>query len=683
MAPRSVAVVGASPTHQWGRLVLENFSRIKYSGEVVAVNPKYPDIAGYKCYPSISEIPFVPDSVMVSVNRERVLPVIEEAADKGIKGAVVIAIGFAEAGDAGRVLQERFSSVAREAQMSIIGPNCQGVVNFTQPSAQYMDTVHPYEPGTVALFAQSGSVTTALTNSKRGVRWSHVVSCGNEAVSGAADLLGYFVDDPRTKIIAGFIEAIRRPEQFFHECERAYEMGKPVVILKSGRTEAARLMATTHSGALSAPDRLVDELLKRHHVLRVDSMEELLETVLALGSGKRPAGNRLAVVTASGGQIELILDEIGKHDLQLPTLAPRTQATLKAMLPDFLEPTNPLDYWGIPDYQAAYPKILQALAEDPSVDVVVGIADTTHGPTGDEGREQFTIQTAADISAASDKVIALVSNIDGSVLESVAVQAQAANVIFASGFPVGLRALERLIAYAKPRPRPGYEAAVDAHLEAQLDRLGPRPTAGVPALDFLRAGGLRTVETIDAGSAEEAVAAARKLGFPVVAKIADSNVLHKTEAGGVMLGLDDDQAVRAAYEHLRTVGATRVLLQPQVGKGLEILLGLITDERLGTFLLVGMGGIWAEVVDDVAIRPIRLREGEADMMVSELRASRWLEGLRGSPPLDRRSLVQSIEALDRLGQSLGSRLRSIDVNPLVVLPSGAIAVDALLVPREF
>ncbi len=682
MAPRSVAVVGASPTHQWGRLVLENFARIKYRGEVVAVNPKYPDIAGYKCYPSISEIPFVPDSVMVSVNRERVLPVIEEAAEKGIKGAVVIAIGFAEAGDAGRALQERFSSVAREAQMSIIGPNCQGVVNFTQPSAQYMDTVYPYEPGTVALFAQSGSVTTALANNNRGVRWSHVVSCGNEAVSGSADLVGYFVDDPSTKIIAGFIEAIRRPEQFFHECERAYEAGKPVVILKSGRTEAARLMATTHSGALSAPDRLVDELLKRHHVLRVDSMEELLETVLALGGGRRPAGNRLAVVTASGGQIELILDEIGKYDLQLPTLAPHTQATLSAMLPDFLQPTNPLDYWGIPDYQAAYPKILRALADDPSVDVVVGIADTTHGPTGDEGREQFTIQTAAEISAATDKVIALVSNIDGSVPESVAVQAQAANVIFASGFPVGLRALERLIAYAKPTPRLGHAAAADPHLEAQLDRLGSRPMAGVPALDFLRAAGLTTVETIVVGSADEAVAGARKIGFPVVAKIGDSDVLHKTEAGGVMLGLIDEEAVRAAYGHLQTAGATRILLQPQVGKGLEILLGLTTDERLGTFLLVGMGGIWTEVFDDVAIRPVGLREGEADMMVSELRASRWLEGLRGSPPLDRGSLVQSIEALDRLGQALGSRLRSIDVNPLVVLPSGAIVVDALLVPRE-
>jgi acyl-CoA synthetase (NDP forming) len=682
MAPGSVVVVGASPTHQWGRVVLENFSRINYGGKVVAVNPKYDEIAGYPCYASIAEIPFVPDSAMVSVNRERVVPVIEEAAAKGIKGAVVIAIGFAEAGDEGRANQERLTAVAREAQMSIIGPNCQGVVNFTQPSAQYMDKVHPYEPGPVALFAQSGSVATALTNNPRGVRWSHIVSCGNEAVSGSADLLGYFVDDPQTSIIAGFIETIRRPEQFFHECERAYEAGKPIVILKSGRTEAARRMATTHSGALSAPDRLVDELLKRHHVLRVDSMEELLETVLALGGGKQPAGNRLAVVTASGGQIELILDEFGKYDLQLPTLASHTQATLRAMLPDFLQPTNPLDYWGIPDYRGAYPKILRALAEDPSVDVVVGFVDTTFGPTGDEGRARFTIQTAAEISAETDTVIALVSNLDGSVSESVARQAQAEKVIFLSGLPVGLRAIERLITYAKPRPRSGSTPPDDPGLAARTSRLGSKPVSGLPALEFLRSAGLPTVQTVEVGSADEAGAAARRLGFPVVAKIGDVDVLHKTEAGGVLLDLADEGAVRSAYQLLRTAGANRVLVQTQVNKGLEIILGLTTDERFGTFILAGLGGIWIEVLDDVAIRPVGLREGEAEAMVSELRSSRWLEGLRGSPPLDRGALVAAIEALDRLGQAQGSRLLSLDVNPLIVLPEGAVAVDAVVVPRE-
>jgi succinyl-CoA synthetase beta subunit len=203
----------------------------------------------------------------------------------------------------------------------------------------------------------------------------------------------------------------------------------------------------------------------------------------------------------------------------------------------------------------------------------------------------------------------------------------------------------------------------------------------MPALDLLRSAGLTTAETIEVGSVDEAVKAAAKIGYPVVAKIGDTNVLHKTEVNGVLLDLADESAVRGAYARLVGGGAKRVLIQTQVIKGAEMILGLTTDERFGTFVLAGMGGIWAEMLDDVAIRPVGLREGEADDMVSELRSSRWLEGLRGSPPLDRAALVAAIEALDRVGQVLGTRLVSVDVNPLVVLPKGAIVVDALVVPR--
>ena len=681
MAPESVVVVGASPTHQWGRLVLDNFSRINYPGTVVAVNPKYEEIAGYPCYPSISDLPFVPDSVMVSVNRERAVGVIEEAAAKGIPGGVVIAIGFAEAGPVGRALQDRLTSVATEAGMALIGPNCQGVVNFVQPSAQYMDTVHPYAPGRVALFAQSGSVTTAVTNNPRGIRWSHIVSCGNEAVSGAAELMQFFVDDPATDIIAGFIEAIRKPDEFFAECDRAYELGKPVVILKSGRSAAGQAMATTHSGALAVPDRLVDQLLKRHHVLRVDSMEELLETVRALGGGRRIAGNRLAVVTASGGQIELLLDEISKYDIELPAFADDTKAKLVELLPEFLAPNNPLDYWGIVDYQGAYPVILRALLNDPSVDGVVAIADTTWGPTGDEGREAHTIDTVQDLGAETDKVLAIVSNIDGSVPKETAESAADKGVLFLSGFQVGIRALERLIEYSRPglaaRPAP----PANAGLASALDGLAGASTGGKSALEVIAAAGIPVVQSIDVGSADDAAAAALSIGYPVAAKIGDADSLHKTEVGGVILDLADEAAVRAAFDRLRAAGATRVLVQQQVGAGVEMILGLSVDDRLGAFVLVGLGGIWTEVLDDVAIRPVGLREGEAAAMLDELRSRKLLDGARGAPPVDRASLVGAIEALDRIGQLEGGRLRSIDINPLFVGPDGVVAVDALVVPK--
>ena len=539
MAPESVVVVGASPTHQWGRLVLENFARINYPGKVVAVNPKYDEIAGYPCYPSIGDVPFVPDSVMVSINRERAVGAIEEAAAKGIKGAVVIAIGFAEAGPEGLALQTRLTSVAREAGMSLIGPNCQGIVNFLQPSAQYMDTVHPYEPGRVALFAQSGSVTTAVTNNPRGVRWSHIVSCGNEAVSGAADLLGYFVDDPHTDIITGFIESIRRPEQFFHECDRAYELGKPVIILKSGKSEAGMNMAATHSGALAVPDRLVDELLKRHHVLRVDSMEELLETALALG-GKRPKGNRFSIVTGSGGQIELSYDELSKYDIQTPAFTAETQETLRGILPSFLAPNNPLDWWGVSDYQTEYPNILRTVVSDPNIDVVIAVSDTTWGPTGDPGREQSSIDTISELNANTDKLVAILANIDGSVPAKIAEESAARGVLYLSGFPVGFKALERAVTFARAPGKARAAASPDPALAAAVRGLGGASTGGNPALEVLRAAGIPTVQSTDVGSVDEAVAAASAFGYPVVAKIGDVDSLHKSEVGGVILDIRDE-----------------------------------------------------------------------------------------------------------------------------------------------
>ena len=681
--PQSVAVVGASPSHRWGRQSLENFHSLRFPGQVAAINPKYDNIIGFPCYSSLQHMPFVPDTVLVGVNRERVVGVVEEAAEVGAKGCVVLAIGFAEAGPEGRKLQDRITEVCREAGMALIGPNCQGVINFAHPVALYMDAVQPYEPGRVALFAQSGSVIAALTNNKRGVRWSAIVSCGNEAVSGGADLIEYFVDEAHTDVIAGFVETIREPERFFAQCDRAREAGKPIIILKSGRTDAGRLAATAHSGALSLPDRLVDELFKRHGVLRVDSMEELLETAVALSSRKRPRGNRVAAVTASGGQIELILDETGKYELVHPAFARHTQDFLRAMLPDFLATSNPLDYWGIPDFQAAYPKILTALVQDPNVDVVVGIADVDHGPTGQEGREKAPLEAAAGVSAATDKVVAMVSTIDGSAPPELVEMAAARDVLLLSGIQVGLRALERLVTYSRPVPPLAPVRRIDDRaVQNLLEAMGDRPTAGLEALQLLAAAGLSTVQSHAVTTEDDVIRAARAMGFPVVLKIGDPDVLHKTEAGGVLLNVASESDLREGFQRLRSVGAHVVLAQRQTSGGIEMILGLQTDPLLGTFVLVGLGGVWTEVLNDVAIRPTGLRKGDARRMIDELKSRKLLDGLRGGPALDVDALEEAVERMDTLAQGFGRDLESLDVNPVVVLPRGVVAVDALVVPRR-
>lgn len=680
--PASIAVVGASPNNPTGRLQLENLSRLGYPGRVVAVNPKYEEILGYPCYRSLRDIPFTPECVILNVNHERVLKVISEAADIGCKAAVIFAIGFAEAGPAGQERQEQLRRIAQAAGMAVVGPNCAGLINFVQPCPIFLDEVSPYKPGRVALFAHSGAVLTTFLVNNRGVRWSYAVSCGNEAVTGSADLLSYFVDDEYTSVICGFMETIREPARFFQECDRARAAGKPVVILKAGRTEAARRAALAHSGALSAPDRLYDELFRRHGVLRVDSTEELLETAIALQSRRQPRGGRVAAIAPSGGHNEITLDETGKYpNLSHPEFEPATKKTLRGILPDFLPASNPLDFSGIPDMVGSHPKILKTVVDDNNIDIAVSVVRTNHYPAMKGGGARKAIDSVAEIAAGTDKLIALITPTDGEPPSELVEEALARDILLLSGFPEGYRALERLVTWARPLPARKAGPALElTAFVAQLEKLEGKPLAGQTALDLLRATALRVVQSLKVESPDAAVAAAERLGYPVVVKIGDADVLHKTEARGVALNLASAQVVREAAARLKAGGARSLLVQSQVGGGVEMFLGLQTDPALGTFIVAGLGGIWAEVLNDVAIRPVGLREGEAAAMVAELRSQKLLEGARGAEPLDTAALIAAIEWMDAIGLTLGPRLEAIDINPLIVLPSGVIAVDALIVP---
>lgn len=383
--PKSVAVVGASASGR-GLTVVESLRDVGYRGELACVNPKYQEIAGYPCYPSLADIPFVPEAVVVAVARERVISVIGQCAALGVKSAVTFAIGFAEANDEGKRLQDEIVAIAHDAGMAILGPNCQGLINFAKPVSLYMDNVYAYKPGRVGFLAQSGSVMTALTNNRRGVRWSHAVSSGNEAVVDAADVLEFYVSSPDVDVVCMFLESIRNPDKFFEQCDLALELGKPVAIMKTGKTPAAQRAAQAHSGALAVPERLIDARFKRHGVLRADSLEELLETAIALQSKKRPTRGHIAAMTASGGQIELVLDNLPGTGLSTPVFSSATQDAVTTLLPDFLPPKNPLDWWGMDDYDTNLPLLVAAVAEDDGIDIVVQVSDFTFGPTGESNR---------------------------------------------------------------------------------------------------------------------------------------------------------------------------------------------------------------------------------------------------------------------------------------------------------
>jgi acyl-CoA synthetase (NDP forming) len=680
--PRSVAIVGASTSGR-GLVIVESLRDVGYTGEVACVNPKYQEIAGFPCYASLADVPFAPDAVMVAVARDRVISIVEQAAAIGAKSAVVLAIGFAEADEEGKRLQQQIVTIAREAGMAILGPNCQGLINFAKPAALYMDNVYAYEPGRVGFLAQSGSVMTALTNNRRGVRWSHAVSSGNEAVVDAAAVLEFYVSSPDVDVICMFLESIRRPDKFFEQCDLARELGKPIVVMKTGKTPAAQRAAAAHSGALAVPERLIDARLKRHGVLRADSLEELLETAIALQSKKRPSRGQIAALTASGGQIELVLDNLPGTGLSTPVFTATTQNALRKLLPDFLPPKNPLDWWGMDNYDVNLPTLVATVANDDGVDIVVQVSDFTFGPTGESNRAGGSLNAAKMLSPAMDELFVVLDGVGGAPEAEEVEEALSNGVLVLSGFDTGLRALGHLVEYgaATQKPVAARPVDVDATREILL-RSESGMISGGSAFHLLQAADLTTAAGEVSDSEMGALSLAEQYGYPVVAKVADEGVSHKSDSGGVILNISGSEELSDAISRLQGLGAKKFLIQEQVDNGVEIFLGLQTEPKLGTFVIAGLGGIWAEMLDDVQIRPVGLREGEALEMLRRLRGYGTLAGARGADAVDLDALVEVIEKLDALGQAIGGEIVSLDVNPLVLVGSRAVAVDALLVKPE-
>lgn len=702
--PASIAVVGASPTSPWNLQMLENVRRIGFRGPLCAVNPKYSEVAGEPCYPDLASVPDPPEAILLAVGRDRAPGIIEEAAAVGVRGAVVVAGGFAEAGPEGRALQERMRAAADDADLAVIGPNCQGLVNVAHPSALYLDRIPAPPPvGRVGLISQSGTVTTALLNNRRGVRFSFAASTGNEAVVEAAEVLEYLVADPDTGVVVAFLETIRSPERFLAACEAS---DKPVVVMKAGRSHAAREAVAAHTGALAAPYRRVAASLRRAGALLVGSLEELLEAAVALGAGCHRPGRRLAAITLSGGQAEVLLDEVEDLDLEFPALAPATRARISEL---GLRPSNPLDAWGSASFESDFVVCLEALRDDAGIDAVVALVEATaEHPTGEPEISEAVAGALERAQAGTTKQLALLTTMSGNVDVAIHDRIARAGIPLLSGLRQGLVALERAATRAersagpqrharsgaalagragpeRPTPRgaaagvAGPEQTASAGAAAPVS--GERPYSGLPAVELLARAGLDVVETVAAPDADDAVRLAAQFGYPVVLKTGNALVLHKTELGAVAVGLASGDEVRRAAREIsaRVSGGLLVQRQAPAG-GVELILGLQRDPELGTFVLLGSGGIWAEVLDDVTMRPVPLRDGDAAAMLGELRAGPLLDGARGRAPADRAAVVRAVERLAELGAALGDRLESVDVNPLLALPDRALALDAAIVP---
>ena len=686
--PRSVAVVGASARPETiGRALIDNLVRAGFSGAIYPVHPTAGEIAGRPAFASLSACPGPIDLAVIAVPARAVEGVLEEAAQLGIRGAVVISSGFAEVGGEGRATEKRLREIARSAGMRMVGPNCMGLLN-TDPTVRLDVTFSPVAPppGNVSMLSQSGALGLAIIDHARrlDIGIAQFISVGNKADVSGNDLLSCWMDDPRTRVIALYLESLGNPRKFARLAPRVARK-KPIVAVKSGRSAAGSRAASSHSAALASVDIGVDALFAQAGVIRTTTLEELFDVAALLSSQPVPGGRRVAVVTNAGGPGILLADACEAHGLSRPSLAPETLDRLRAFLPPQAGLSNPIDMIASAS-PADYERAIEVVAADPVVDalVVVYVPPLVTRP------EEIAAAIARGAGTVpADKPVACVFLSTRGTPE--ALSRGPRGKLPSYSFPENAAiALAHATRYGEWRRRPtgtvmhlgpAEERAVREVIGAGGDSSEKRWLAPEIALDLLSRAGIRVAAWRRTEPVPDAAAdAAETVGFPVVLKAIAPGLLHKTEAGGVALGLGSRAAVLAAASAMRDrIGAAveGFLIQEQVRAGVEALVGITTDPSFGPLVVAGLGGVQVELLRDVAVRLTPLSDLDADQMLAHLRASKLLDGFRGAPPADRAALVEVIRRVAALAE-IAPEIAELDLNPVIVLPrgEGAIVADA-------
>ncbi|MBI2392477.1 MAG: acetate--CoA ligase family protein [Deltaproteobacteria bacterium] len=687
LRPRSVAVIGAS--RKRGTIAAEVFHNLLhhgFPGAVYPVNPHSQVVQSVRAWRSVEEIPDPVDLAVLVVPAAQVPEAVEACGRKGVKGIVTITAGFAETGAEGRALQARIDESLRKWGMRMVGPNCLGVLN-ADPSVRLDATFAPTFPpyGNVAFSSQSGALGLAILDQAKelGVGISQFVSVGNKADVGGNDLLEHWEVDPQTEVILLYMENLGDPRRFM-ELSRRIARKKPIAVVKSGRTEAGARAASSHTGALAGMDVAVDALLGQAGVIRTDTIDELFDVAMLLANQPVPRGRRVAVLTNAGGPGIMASDACESRGLIVAQLAEGTQGTLRTFLPAEASVKNPVDMIASATAES-YRRALRILLDDPTVDSVLVVFVT---PIVTDAED--VAAAIMEASAGTEKTVVTCFMGRHGVHE--AVTSLRARRIPSYAFPESAAAaLARASGYgawlAAPEGRIPDLDGVDRELARPvLADLGPRGARWLRPQEVravLAAYGIRTPRAIEAHAADEAARLSDEVGFPLVMKLASDTITHKTDVGGVVLGLRDREAVRAAFlamEERMTARGRRAemrgaLLQQMVEGGVETFVGATRDPQYGHLLGFGIGGVHVELWKDVAFRVAPIRDVEARAMLDQIKARALLDGFRGGPKVDKESLT---EVLLRVSRMVGDhpQIVEVDVNPLIALPDGCVAVDA-------
>jgi acetyltransferase len=685
--PKAIAVVGASPRPGPGARVIANLRDAGFKGGIFAVNPRYPDVLGYPCVPSIADLPEEIDCLVVAVAAETACSVLEEGQARGIPAAVVLSAGFGEGGQTDARAQ-RVRAVA-DRRMAICGPNCFGIINVRSGAACFSGVApKAMTPGGVALISQSGSLGNFVFGPlvrDRKIGFSHFISCGNQIGTTIEDYVDHLVDDPDVTVIACIIEALKKPDLLLRAARRAHAQRKSMVFFHVGASAAGQAMTRSHTGALAGDTEILRAFLRRCGIVRAESYDQFVETIALFANAPfDPAiGEEVVLVSGSGGSAAVAVDCLDAAGAKLATLDAATGAKLRTILPEFASPTNPIDATGVVyDDPALLPALFEAILAQPGRPI---IGATVNVAAVDRLRR--IAGAIADAARASGRtIIAYQSSPLGPMDDEIVRTLHGAKVPLLLGIQNAMGAITQL-KHRRDFAAQAASRADGAQAAAARGTAEPMPQDFLSAREALVTAGIPVAEAVLAASAADAVAAMRRFGRPVALKVEADGLLHKSDLGCVKLNCATEDEVVAGYEAVTVnaraarVAPTGVLVQPMMAGVVECFAGIVDDPLYGPAIVFGLGGIFVELLRETVTEMASITMDDAMRMIRSVKGAQVLTGARGRAAGDVQALAQCLVNLSRFAAANAGRFRALDLNPIIVMPSGVVAVDIAIEPN--
>ena len=695
--PRNIVLVGATDKPgNYAERIWNNLIKYKYEGGLFPVNAKRETIWGVPCYKDFASLPEKPDHVLVLVPARFAVQVIRDAAAAGARSATIVTSGFSELQDEeSQRLAVELKQAVKETGLAVTGPNCLGNLSAGERLFTNIDDrIVTMEAGPVAIAGQSGAIVMAIRQAleDRGVGVGYMVTTGNETGLETPDLMAYFAADPSIRVIVVYLEGVRNTKVFREACKAARAAGKPVIALKLGASEGGRAAAMAHTGALAGSIETFDAISTREGVIRVRGLDELIETTECFVHAEPPKNNRLAAVSLSGGKRGLLIDAFYSAGMNFAPLSPNATAQLAKMLGPGSIVGNPLDagFAAVVD-PSVYMKSIQIMIDDPDTDIVIIDAELPKAPH--ELRER-NLRIVNEMAGVASKPVVYISAMSIGFTEfTKGLRKSLPNIAVMQGLDRAVGAIKSLIEYANLRKEvPDIVSSSKSSARAVLEKT-LKAANGAAALDevaskkLLKAYGIPVSKEEIAQTAAEAVKIAKKIGFPVVAKVVSADILHKSDIGGVVLNLNSAAEVKKAFNDI-TARVKKIKSKPklegiliaqQVKADLELVVGASLDAEMGPVVLFGTGGVDIELMKDVALAGAPLDEAEAKQLIAKTKAGVKMKGYRGKPALHEPSAVKALVGLSNLMADAGSRIASIDVNPFLINSKLGVAVDGLIV----